>query len=853
MAQKIGIHFAIRQYIRSLFLNESSISTSPTPRGASVIDITHPYFIFKHIQNKPLSRFETTQFLQLADAEQSGLINITFTFKNEKFVLDRFSDAYCSDSRSSIASEWNEFRRDILKKALNDHLIPYASKWMIQKLRTDGEEVVLKQIEEKFYHKANMAPFRSPSDPTAVPKILALTCGRDIRDSPNVAVFANSSSQISNTLTFGDLRNDQSKQDLYNFISKCNPDAAVISGLHYCTKRFYNDISKIVDEYSQNNSTQLPLFWQTDETARLYQNSKEALADFPNSSAYLRYCVSLARYCQNPVNEYAALGSDLTRIHLHPLQKLVNPNRLQTIMDRVLINVINETGVLINQTLTTPYKSVLLNYVSGLGPRKAQHIIKKLTTTTETPNSRTWFLSNKALTKSVFFSCSSVLKIENPDDVLDGTRIHPEDYALARKMAADALEIDEEESNDSDNPSYYVQQLMNTRNNNLSELNLDEFSKILESYNQVRKNCTLSMICDEIQNPYYDHRSPYLPASPHELFAQLTGESPSTLHEDMRLPVEVIRQTPKFFICRTDSGLDGFLSHTRIPHGTATPYEGQIITCVVTRVDLNRFSLELSLLPEDFSRAKDATWLVFHSFDTTNTIPIKDEYFREPDTSKPTRTQGYDAGYTGTESRSRSNGANGQISNHALFKQFNFQEAEQYLLSKSIGDLVIRPSSSGNNHLSISWKMHDSIYQHLNVSESNEPASTNINRSITIGGQRYENIEDMITSYINPCLMIIRQVTSHPKYRDGGVAKLKEHLQNIALQHPSQSVYGLCLSNERPGYVVLAYKINASSPVQDILVKITPGQFRLNNDTYSDITKLINGFKVMVSQRNRRN
>ncbi|KXN68069.1 hypothetical protein CONCODRAFT_19249 [Conidiobolus coronatus NRRL 28638] len=191
---------------------------------------------------------------------------------------------------------------DAFINALNDHLIPYASKWMFQKLRTDGEEVVLKQIEEKFYRKANMAPFRPPNDPTAVPKILALTCGRDIRDSPNVAVFANSSSQISNTLSFGDLRNDQSKQDLYNFISKCNPDAAVISGLHYCTNRFYNDVSKI----------------------------------------------------------------------------------------------------------------------------------------------------------------------------------------------------------------------------------------ILESYKQVRKNCTLSMICDEIQNPYYDHRSPYLPASPHELFAQLTGESPTGL---VRVPL----------------------------------------------------------------------------------------------------------------------------------------------------------------------------------------------------------------------------------------------------------------------------------------------------------------------------
>ena len=42
---------------------------------------------------------------------------------------------------------------------------------------------------------------------------------------------------------------------------------------------------------------------------------------------------------------------------------------------------------------------------------------------------------------------------DNAQDPLDDTRIHPEDYELARKMATDALELDEEDIHD-EHPSH---------------------------------------------------------------------------------------------------------------------------------------------------------------------------------------------------------------------------------------------------------------------------------------------------------------------------------------------------------------------------------------------------------------
>lgn len=33
------------------------------------------------------------------------------------------------------------------------------------------------------------------------------------------------------------------------------------------------------------------------------------------------------------------------------------------------------------------------------------------------------------------------------------------------------------------------------------------------------------------------------------------------------------------------------------------------------------------------------------------------------------------------------------------------------------GDVIIRPSSKGENHLTVTWKVSDGIYQHVDVRE----------------------------------------------------------------------------------------------------------------------------------------
>jgi transcription elongation factor SPT6 len=69
---------------------------------------------------------------------------------------------------------------------------------------------------------------------------------------------------------------------------------------------------------------------------------------------------------------------------------------------------------------------------------------------------REQFITERLLTTKIFLNAAGFLRISQDEDLsphsndsetrldpLDSTRIHPEDYELARKMAAGALELDD--------------------------------------------------------------------------------------------------------------------------------------------------------------------------------------------------------------------------------------------------------------------------------------------------------------------------------------------------------------------------------------------------------------------------
>lgn len=70
---------------------------------------------------------------------------------------------------------------------------------------------------------------------------------------------------------------------------------------------------------------------------------------------------------------------------------------------------------------------------------------------------------------------------------------------------------------------------------------------------------------------------------------------------------------------------------------------------------------------------------------------------------------------------------------HPSFHNITYKDAERMLQNFDQGEAIIRPSSKGADHLTVTWKVADNIYQHIDVQEQGKEKPFNLGKSLWIG------------------------------------------------------------------------------------------------------------------------
>lgn len=329
---------------------------------------------------------------------------------------------------------------------------------------------------------------------------------------------------------------------------------------------------------------------------------------------------------------------------------------------------------------------------------------------------RTNFVKQGLIATQIFINCCGFLYIpqdpdskettrvrDNYDDVpdpLDETRIHYEDYDLARKMAVDALEIDDEDVVGK-HPSIIVYELMQKDDNvqKLEELSLDDFAQLLMNMSKEQKRHTLNMIREELLRPFGDQREQFVAPDEWRVMTTLSGETMKTLAAGRVISVSVLRIMKSFVSVRLDSGVDGIINLEYIDREPGQSVEqvlrkGQTIQAVIIAINLNKLSVELS------ARATD-----IENGDAQTRIPKFDQYY-DKNAAQRLQDEMHRKKMRAAESSRR-------MIKHPNFHNFNSTQAHQYLANQHRGDVVIRPSSKGPTHLAVTWKVDEGVYQHI--------------------------------------------------------------------------------------------------------------------------------------------
>ncbi|MDR2148935.1 MAG: RNA-binding transcriptional accessory protein [Tannerella sp.] len=171
------------------------------------------------------------------------------------------------------------------------------------------------------------------------------------------------------------------------------------------------------------------VFSVSESGASIYSASKVAREEFPDYDVTVRGAVSIGRRLMDPLAELVKI--DPKSIGVGQYQHDVNQTALKEALDRTVELCVNKVGVNINTS-----SKYLLTYVSGIGPVLAQNIVD-YRSANGAFRSRKEFLKVAKMGAKSFEQSAGFLRIQNAENPLDNSAVHPESYPVVERMAKD--------------------------------------------------------------------------------------------------------------------------------------------------------------------------------------------------------------------------------------------------------------------------------------------------------------------------------------------------------------------------------------------------------------------------------
>uniref|UniRef100_A0ABD2WU03 Transcription elongation factor SPT6 n=1 Tax=Trichogramma kaykai TaxID=54128 RepID=A0ABD2WU03_9HYME len=906
----------LRESVRKLYRDKATITVKPTKKGLKMIDESHPIYSMKYLKEKPVKELKGDEYLKLLVAQEDKLIELTFSDKFQTHgntnYIDHVASLYQRDEFSKNVQEWNTLRKNAVNLALSDMVIPDLKKELKAILLSEAKDCVLRHCTRKMYnwikhgpYKVDKNDFEESDEEWSTSKglrvmglayvpdfsVAAFAClvtpdgdCSDYLKLPHILKKKNSYRDNEKQLKMADLRS------LRNFIETKKPHVIVIGGESREATMIAEDLKEVVNGLMVDEQfPKIEVEIIENELSFVYANSNKGVAEFRDYPDLLRQAISLARRMQDPLVEFSQLcnaDDEILCLKYHPLQDQISKEDLLEGIHQEFINRVNEVGVDINQVVLQPYYTNLVQFICGLGQRKGQYLIKMLKQTNQRLENRTQLVTSCHMGPKVFVNCAGFIRIDTNSlgdsteayvEVLDGSRVHPETYEWARKMAVDALEYDDQDAN----PAGALEEILEAPHR-LKELDLDAFAEELERQGFGNKGVTLYDIRSELDDRYKDLRPPFQSYTPDQLFTALVKETPETFYVGKLLEATVIGisyRKPKgdqldqanpvrndetgLWQCpfclknsfpelsevwnhfdagscpgkavgvrlRLDNGLSGYiniknLSDKHVDNPEERVRIGHRIHVRVIKIEPERFGCEctsrgsdLQDVNKEWKPQKDLYY---------DTDAEKEDIKKEEDLKKGSQRQVYVT----------------RVIIHPSFKNITYIDAENLMATMQQGEAIIRPSSKGEDHLTVTWKVAEGVHQHIDVLEKGKENKYSLGKSLFIGNEEFEDLDEIIARHINPMAAFASELIEYKYYKPqvlGNYEKAEEILRQMKKENENSIPYILSACQKEPGRFLLSYLPREKCGHEKIQVSHEGYEFRLKR--FQRVMDLIRWFK----------
>lgn len=412
IAEWISDNAFYRKWIRSYFY-KNGVITSKLKKGA---DDENKIYEMYYDYNEPVKLIKPHRILALNRGEKEKILTVSIDVNNDEII------AYLE--KKMIKND-KSFVTSYVKNAINDSYKRLIGPSIEREIRSDltekGDEAAIDNFGKNLEALLLTPPLKEKV-------VLAFDPG--YVNGCKLAVVDKNGKYLDSTVIKPFLKGDSeerirlSMEVVVQLIKKYNVDIISI-GNGTASRESEKFCADMISKYNLNCKYVIV----SEAGASIYSASPQAIEEFPDLAVEKRSAVSIGRRLQDPLAELVKIPPEGIGVGLY--QHDVSQKNLSNSLDFVVEKCVNSVGVNVNTASAS-----LLSYVSGV----TKAAIKKIIDYRESVGkimSRDEIKKKKILTPKAYEQAIGFLRINDGDNVLDSTAIHPESYDVALNVLKD--------------------------------------------------------------------------------------------------------------------------------------------------------------------------------------------------------------------------------------------------------------------------------------------------------------------------------------------------------------------------------------------------------------------------------
>ena len=404
IAEAVSDEADYRIYIRSITFEEGKItSTAKDEKAASVYEMYYAY-------EEPLKKAAGHRILALNRGEKEKFLTVKIEAPEERIlrylekkVITKENPVTSPVLREVIADSYNRLIAPAIEREIRSDLTEKAEDGAISVFGKNLEQLLMQPpIAGKVVLGWDPA-FRTGC------KLAVVDATGKVLDTKVIYPTA-----PQNKVT-------EAKAELKRLIKKYN--VSLISVGNGTASR---ESEQVIVDLIKELDTPVQYIIVNEAGASVYSASKLATEEFPNFDVGQRSAASIARRLQDPLAELVKI--DPKSIGVGQYQHDMNQKKLGEALSGVVEDCVNRVGVDLNTASAS-----LLEYISGISKTIAKNIVEYRETNGRFTN-RKQLLKVAKLGPKAFEQCAGFMRIQDGDNPLDATSVHPESYEATMKL-----------------------------------------------------------------------------------------------------------------------------------------------------------------------------------------------------------------------------------------------------------------------------------------------------------------------------------------------------------------------------------------------------------------------------------